>query len=522
MGRVVSFLKKVGVFEISSSKKIMSENVEDIPAKLQRFYVFNSSWGPREGEEDKKIVYFYPEDEEHKSKHVGLIEGLVKFMSVFSETPAKTQHSQKAKTVFLEVEPEFWIVLNVALPHRIKTKSDGTRDINYYSDKLHDNVLEAILQRTYDMFKIFTGGFSNYDNETIKVKSAAFFSRYIQTLNFGTNHLTSDLFGAVQFLTLEPLDFLHVLSFVNKIESDFGCIDKSLFLHHGNIVWSGIQQKETQLLFNYVYHTLLLQNATKSTGSLNNSPFSGHQGRFLTGPPNIIKLTADDVNSLRIPKVFLPIFIEETNEYTLKEYHFLVYYAIKSTLCLLIPIEVDFTVDFFKRLDGHLGPRLTNMSADLLDVFGRSSSVISTGTSSDPSILSPTLCINPSTNDGNSSNLSEDSVNLVYFNEANKAMKDTTPNANIKLSVQDIEIQHGITDLNEDLKDILGMDDKITSKMTTELTVKLATDDWIVGKKIDQRQLYLAFKGKGSSNLLDINAEVDKIMASEFKNICLP
>ena len=30
-----------------------------------------------------QIVYFYPEDEEQKSNHVGLIEGLVKFMSVF-------------------------------------------------------------------------------------------------------------------------------------------------------------------------------------------------------------------------------------------------------------------------------------------------------------------------------------------------------------------------------------------------------------------------------------------------------
>ena len=60
------------------------------------------------------------------------------------------------------------------------------------------------------------------------------------------------------------------------------------------------------------------------------------------------------------------------------------------------------------------------------------------------------------------------------------------------------------------------------SKLTTELTVKLATDDWIVGKKIDQRQLYMAFKSKGNSNLMDINAEVDKIMATEFRNICLP
>ena len=104
-----------------------------------------------------------------------------------------------------------------------------------------------------------------------------------------------------------------------------------------------------------------------------------------------------------------------------------------------------------------------NNTYDLLDVFGRTSSVISTGTSSDPSILSPTLCINPSTNDSTSSNFSEDSVNLVYFNEANKAMKNTTPNANIKLSVQDIEIQHGITDLNEDLKDILGNNNNFTN-----------------------------------------------------------
>ena len=58
------------------------------------------------------------------------------FLLNFSETPAKIQHSQKAKTVFLEVEPEFWIVLNVALPHRIKTKADGVKDINYCSDKL--------------------------------------------------------------------------------------------------------------------------------------------------------------------------------------------------------------------------------------------------------------------------------------------------------------------------------------------------------------------------------------------------
>ena len=56
---------------------------------------------------------------------------------------------------------------------------------------------------------------------------------------------------------------------------------------------------------------------------MGNSPFGGHQGRFLTGPADVVKLTPDDVNSLRIPKVFVPVHIDETNEDTLKEYHFL-------------------------------------------------------------------------------------------------------------------------------------------------------------------------------------------------------
>ena len=63
-----------------NQNKIMTENGESVPAKLQRFFVFNSSWGPKEGEEDKKIVYFFPEDEEQKSKHVGLVEALIRFM----------------------------------------------------------------------------------------------------------------------------------------------------------------------------------------------------------------------------------------------------------------------------------------------------------------------------------------------------------------------------------------------------------------------------------------------------------
>ena len=490
-----------------------NSSLPDTPAKLLRFLIFNSSWGPREGEEEKKIIYYWPPEEEaeEKTKHVGLVEALVRFMSVFSQTPAKIQHTQKSKSVFAEFEEGFWIVMTVAAPSKQKKAGDNTSEPSHSVESLHDNVLEAKLKKTYDLFKIFTGGFLHLAHpEAIKAKAEGFFNRYIPTLTFQPSQNVNDLFGAVQFLTLEPMDFLHVKSFVNKIEGEFGCIDKCLFLHHGNIVWSGIQQKETQLLYFYVYHTLLpaAQNI-KANISSPGSPFGGHQGRFLTGPAQLDGLTSDEVNSLRIPKVFVPHVCEETQEESLQEYHFIVYHAIKSTLCLLIPCEVSFTVDFFRRLDSHVGPRLSNMSADLLDVFGRSGIGSNfPSTSEETTVLSPSICMPPVVIDPKE----ETEMQLVYFNDANKAMKNT-------LNPQMESVQYGISDLRQDFSDLKKFDDS-NQKVTTELILKMPNEDWIVGKQVDQRQVYLALKNK--SSLLDVNDSVEKIMSTEFKNICLP
>ena len=49
----------------------------------------------------------------------------------------------------------------------------------------------------------------------------------------------------------------------------------------------------------------------------------------------------------------------------------------------------------------------------------------------------------------------------------------------------------------------------------------MANEEWLVARNVDQRQMYLAFKQK-TKNLMEISDEVDKVMATEFKNICLP
>ena len=51
----------------------------------------------------------------------------------------------------------------------------------------------------------------------------------------------------------------------------------------------------------------------------------------------------------------------------------MVYHAIGSTLCVLLPSLREPTLDFYRGLDALVGPHLTNMSADLMDVFGAGS-----------------------------------------------------------------------------------------------------------------------------------------------------
>ena len=91
----------------------------------------------------------------------------------------------------------------------------------------------------------------------------------------------------------------------------------------------------------------------------------------MTGPQSL-----KDVDvSLVVPKVFIP----QKEGDGLKEYHLIVYHALGATLVLLLPLEIELTVELFRRLDAHLGPRLTHMSADLVNYFSFSFNFLSLG-----------------------------------------------------------------------------------------------------------------------------------------------
>ena len=472
----------------NSSSSIISSN-KNYGVKLIRFFIYNPSFGPKEGQEAQKILFFYDADskdavntvENHdrldqQIKHVGLTEAAIRFASVFSQDSdscALGMHTQKTKSVYLEAEKGYYMVLTVTVPRTKRRKhsrtaehsSASTYEYAYSPDDVHENVLRAILIRSYDMFKLFSGGFqhqlsnnSSGNVECFKENIKAFFRKYVTSSIMSIidkADLNISLFGGVQFLTLQSSAFLKVHSFISRIEDQFRPnIEAALFLHQGNIVWSGLQQKETALLFQYINTSLLPNAAVLSTpdrqpniasstdASTSRNPFSGHQGRFLTGS-NVNRSLVD----IKMPRIFIPppsTFATENyksikgeNEIVFKEYHLIVYHAISSTVCLIIPAEIEISNGIMNGLDAYMGSRLTNMSADLLDVLGRGNFHISSSTSN-PTIAYPpfspltshaTIEQNlkdlgfSSTGSGDNSNNSN--VRFLYYNATNKAMKNT-------------------------------------------------------------------------------------------------
>ena len=546
--------------------------------RLARFFVYNSSFGPREGEEHKKVIFFHSEEEarqieerkdededlevpaeksEDKVKHVGFAEACANFSKVFfgPEEPVKAVQTQRTKTSMFEAEPGYWMVLTVNLPYQKKRNKAGTSDYTEFNpEAVHDNVLNACLTHAHEMFRFFAGGFQHVmdeeegDLEVFKERVSAFFSKYVNVhLRQPGSDGILELFHAVQFLSLEMDGFTGVQGLVRRVQDDFPQVSRAVFLQEGNVVWSDLQQEDTKLLYHYITKTLLPANSGSSLMSPtvpSRGPFAGHQGRYLTGGPvNVASLSDDPSHDFNTPVVHLMteyLGDEDEEDDDLPEdgfcqrvpHHLIVYHALSATMCLMVPAIHEMTDEFYKSFDANLGPIMTNISADLMDVFGvknrslvASSGVITSPSTSSLSSLAGVASVtsplsgltSPLTLTGGSSadDPSQASVRFIYFNRFNRAMKSTLQGLTDEPGGQ--EVIRVMLDLSEHLDN----DQKGRHVgRPLEFCAKLSSDQWVVAKSADQRQVYVVITSK-CANLMDAAEEVEKLMEKEFKNVCL-
>ena len=249
--------------------------------KLTKLFLFNSSWGPKEGEEHKKIIFFWPQETEinDQVKTIGLIEAVVRFGRTFSQEPAHSLQTQKTRSVWREVETDFYLGFTVSVPSVKKQNKDGAEVVEYRPDDLSDNILLGVLDRAYDMFSLFSGGLNtvldtnNNDKDVLKERVNHFYTRYNfsvmhknRDINFYCRYLATlkleqssvlDMWGGVQYLPLDTQPFLSVQTLVNRCMVEFPVIESCLFLHQGQLVWSEIQPEITRLLGELLEHVIV-------------------------------------------------------------------------------------------------------------------------------------------------------------------------------------------------------------------------------------------------------------------------
>ncbi|XP_075035768.1 vacuolar fusion protein CCZ1 homolog isoform X1 [Mixophyes fleayi] len=457
------------------------------PPSLLNFFIYNPKFGPREGEEEKKILFYHPNEIEknEKIKNVGLCEAIVQFTRTFSPSkPAQSLHTQKNRQFFHEPEDSFWMVMVVKNPVLEKQK-DGKTVLEYQEDELLDKVYSSVLKQCYKMYKLFNGTFAKAMEAggvtLLKDRLEKFFHRYLQTLHLQSCDLL-DVFAGISFFPLDKMTYLKIQSFINRVEEGLSLVKYTAFLYNDQLIWSGLEQEDMRILYKYLT-TSLFPRFTEPELAGRDSPIRPempgnlqHYGRFLTGPLNL----NDPEAKFRFPK----IFVNTEDKY--EELYLIVYKAMSASVCFMIDASVQLTPDFCRKLDSLIGPQLTVLASDICEQYNINRRI--SGSEKEPQFK------------------------FIYFNHMNLAEKSTihlkkTPSVS-HTSVQP-ELMKILGDINNDFTRV---------DEDEEIIVKAMTDYWIVGKKSDQRELYVILNQK-NSNLIEVNDEIKKLCATQFNNI---
>ncbi|XP_054270141.1 vacuolar fusion protein CCZ1 homolog [Macrosteles quadrilineatus] len=453
---------------------------------LKYFYVYNDSYGNVEGEEDQKIMYYFPPkvNIDEKMKNVGLSEAIIKFTETFNPTqPCESLHTEKTRHYYYNPEPDFYLVMVVNVP--TETSIEGTK---YHGEDVQDSVCLAVVRQAYHMYRLFhntltdTLESNSRDTTHLKQKLELYFNTYLTTLNL-QNCDIMDVFQGVKFLPLDKQTFLHIQCFVNLLEATFPVVEFTSFFYNDSLIWSGLEPEDMQVVYRYLVSSVLSEKILESdvyNGILQTTPISSY-GRFLTGPENVHSNT----NSVgKVPKVFLSQIKPLP-----AMYHLVVYRLGCCVVCLFIPEYEQLTMEMFRKWDTFLGPRLTKLVPEVSSVKRSQANAAAT---------------------------SADTVNrFVYFNRMNLATKSTI-HCNGKLS-SDVTVSPQVLRL---LAEINAQHARLSAagSSSAETIVKTTMDHWVVGKLSNAREFFVVIQQK-NANLIEISDEVKRISENELKNI---
>ncbi|CAH8490976.1 unnamed protein product [Dicrocoelium dendriticum] len=294
--------------------------------KLSELFVFSPTLCQKEGDEHKKLLYYYPPDKSLNTRlnSIGLCEALLTF-SKFFDSSCHSLHTSMTRRFFYRISEAVWAVMVVALPsHKTSAAEYSTyheRDCN-----LHDQVMRAVLSTACETFELFNGRIDallqSEDVDILRLRLDHFFSRVYLRLMLFEHCDILNCFNGIQFTSTEPADFARVQGFVNRVKFAFRCIEHLAFFYDGRLVYATLDPEYARHLYHYLNSFLFSEQPDLTHTAATTMK---HLGRYLVGP----KVLDESKPSVLCPLLCSP------NSSTL-DCQLVTYQALRASVCLIV------------------------------------------------------------------------------------------------------------------------------------------------------------------------------------------
>ncbi|KAH8266039.1 hypothetical protein KR038_001070 [Drosophila bunnanda] len=477
----------------------MAKLLQRVEVTLRSLYVFNSSFGEREGEEHKKILFYHQDDIElnTKIKDVGLSEAIIRFTGTFtSEDDCQALHTQKTTQLFYQPEPGYWMVMVLNVPKEVRLK-EGVEVNDYRGAEISDRIYRAILRQCYRMFRLQHGTFAAHAieesdaekrRELLSQELRGFYEKYLSRDLKDLAHCDIiDMLHSIQYMPLDKSLFLRAQNF-GMLAETFPAIKQTVMLYQEQILCGGKLQPEDL----YSLHSYIVQNVLKVEASSSSLAVSPSLKRSISESqvPGFVRQLeeGDEEMALNHPlKVFVNV------EKQTKTYYLLIYRVLHITLCLFLDADQPAPKqELYDELNAYLSGQLTSLARDIASELNKEA-VGSTG----------------GQDNTNGSSSAETAAKYLFINE-----QSLQHHTNMQRHLPQ-GIPRNVLSIIADLANSSEKSNNPDSAPAEELQVKTTNDYWIVKRRCNFRQYYVILCNS-KFTLLDVTQEARRIFEQEL------
>ncbi|KAK8392664.1 hypothetical protein O3P69_014832 [Scylla paramamosain] len=324
--------------------------------KLLNLFIFNSTYGQKEGHEHEKILFYYPNsaDLDTQVRHVGLAEAITRFSSTFrKDGDCEAVHTQKTRQLFMQPEPNIWMVMTVAIGWVSRMRESGpVRE--YQSEAVQDVVLRACLASLYRTFALRHSSFNAVLEarglEGLKATLESFLTSYMSSVELSSGDILT-VWSGVSFLPLDRQTFLRIHCCLSLLQASFPTIAHTAFFYNQHIVWCGLAMEDLRSLSQYLNTQLLpsrKDSLTSSTSSSSSSSHTSYLSRFVGKgvTPSLQVHVRDECGELQ-------------------PHHLLLYSLMGVTICLTFAESESLTPQLFEKIDRLLESKVSQLASDI-------------------------------------------------------------------------------------------------------------------------------------------------------------